>query len=141
MLQFMGLLRIRHDLATGQQPIVSLFLVSLNVLFVLPGMHFLPLFSYLFGCAVFIAACGLSLVEASGSYSLVVGLLLLLLLSYFPGGSDGKASVYNAGDLCSIPGSGRFPGERNGNPLQYSCLENPMDGGTLVDFEKSSFCP
>ena len=47
----------------------------------------------------------------------------------FPGGSDGKASVYNAGDLGSIPGSGRFPGEGNGNPLQYPCLENPMDGG------------
>ena len=42
---------------------------------------------------------------------------------------DGKASVYNAGDLGSIPGSGRFPGEGNGNPLQYSCIENPMDGG------------
>ena len=48
----------------------------------------------------------------------------------FPGGSDGKASVYNVGDLDSIPGSGRFPGEGNGNPLQYSCLENSMDGGT-----------
>ena len=51
----------------------------------------------------------------------------------FPGGSDGKASVYNAyhvGDLGSIPGSGRSPGEGNGNPLQYSCLENHMDGGT-----------
>ena len=47
----------------------------------------------------------------------------------FLGGSDGKASVYNAGDLGSIPESGRFPGEGNGNPLQYSCLENPMDGG------------
>ena len=46
-----------------------------------------------------------------------------------PGGSDGKASVYNAGDLGLIPGLGRFPGEGNGNPLQYSCLENPMDGG------------
>ena len=45
------------------------------------------------------------------------------------GGSDGKASVYNAGDPGSIPGSGRSPGEGNGNPLQYSCLENPMDGG------------
>ena len=45
----------------------------------------------------------------------------------FPGGSDGKASVYNAGDLGSIPGLGRFPGEGNGNPLQYPCLENPMD--------------
>ena len=47
----------------------------------------------------------------------------------FPGGSDGKASAYNAGDPGSIPGSGRFPGEGNGNLLQYSCLENPMDGG------------
>ena len=44
-------------------------------------------------------------------------------------GSDGKASVYNAGDPGSIPGSGRSPGEGNGNPLQYYCLENPMDRG------------
>ena len=44
------------------------------------------------------------------------------------GGSNGKASVYNAGDLGSIPGSGRSPREGSGNPLQYSCLENPMDG-------------
>ena len=43
--------------------------------------------------------------------------------------ADGKASAYNAGDLGLIPGSGRSPGEGNGNPLQYSCLENPMDGG------------
>ena len=47
----------------------------------------------------------------------------------FPGGSDGKASDYKAGDLGSIPGSGRSPGEGNGNPLQSSCLENPVDGG------------
>ena len=40
---------------------------------------------------------------------------------------DGKASVYNTGDLGSIPGSGRSPGEGNGNPLQYYYLENPMD--------------
>ena len=45
----------------------------------------------------------------------------------FPGSSDGKVSAYNVGDLSSIPGSGRSPGEGNGNPLQYSCLENPMD--------------
>ena len=45
-----------------------------------------------------------------------------------PSGSDGKASAYNAGDPGSIPRSGRSPGEGNGNPLQYSCLENPMDG-------------
>ena len=48
----------------------------------------------------------------------------------FNGGSDGKASAYNAGDPGSIPGSGRSPGEGNGNPLQYSCLENPVDGGS-----------
>ena len=47
----------------------------------------------------------------------------------FPGGSDSKASVYNVRDLGSIPGLGRFPGEGNGNPLQYSCLKNPMGGG------------
>ena len=47
----------------------------------------------------------------------------------FPGGSEVKASACNAGDLGLIPGSGRFPGEGNGNILQYSCLENPMDGG------------
>ena len=47
----------------------------------------------------------------------------------FPGGSDGKASAYSVGDLSSIPGSGRSPGEGNGNTLQYSCLENHMDGG------------
>ena len=47
----------------------------------------------------------------------------------FPGGSDGKASARNAGDPGSILGLGRSPGEGNGNPLQYSCLENSMDGG------------
>ena len=46
----------------------------------------------------------------------------------FPGSSDRKESACNAGDLGLIPGSGRFPGEGNGNPLQYSCLENHMDG-------------
>ena len=45
------------------------------------------------------------------------------------GGSDGKASACNAEELGSIPGWGRSPGEGNGNPLQYSCLENSMDGG------------
>ena len=45
----------------------------------------------------------------------------------FPGGSDGKASAYKVGDPGSIPGLGRSSGEGNGNPLQYSCLENPMD--------------
>ena len=52
-----------------------------------------------------------------------------MVLYDFPGGSDSKPSVYNVGDLGSIPGSGRFPGEGNGNPFQYPCLENPMDSG------------
>ena len=47
----------------------------------------------------------------------------------FPCSSDGKVSAYNEGDPGSIPGSGRSTGERNGNPLQYCCLENPMDEG------------
>ena len=47
----------------------------------------------------------------------------------FPGGSDGKESACSVGDPGSIPGSGRSPGEGNGHPLQYSCLENPTDGG------------
>ena len=50
------------------------------------------------------------------------------LLSGFPGGSEVKASASSAGEPGSIPGSGRSPGEGNGNPLQYSCLETPMDG-------------
>ena len=48
----------------------------------------------------------------------------------FPGGSDGKESAHSAGDQGSIPGLGRCPGGGNGNPLQYSCLENAMDGGS-----------
>ena len=54
-------------------------------------------------------------------------LYVCFLLLDFPGGSDSKASAYNVGDPGSIPGLGRSPGEGNGNPLQYSCLENPMD--------------
>ena len=52
------------------------------------------------------------------------------MLLDFPGGSDGKASAYNVGDPDSIPWSGRSPGEGIGNTLQYSCLENPMGGGS-----------
>ena len=53
----------------------------------------------------------------------------------FPGGSDDKESACSVGDPGLIPGLGRSPGEGNGNALQYSCLENPMDGGTrLSDF-------
>ena len=52
-----------------------------------------------------------------------------MILVFWMLSSDGKESVCNAGDLGSIPGSGRSPGEGNGNSLQYSCLENPMDRG------------
>ena len=64
--------------------------------------------------------------------SKVMSLLYNTLSSFvmgFPGGSDGKESTYNAGDLGLIPGSRRSPGEENGYPLQHSCLENPMDRG------------
>ena len=56
-------------------------------------------------------------------------LSLSLGMKGFPGGSDGKESDSNAGDPGSIPVSGRSPGIGNGNPLQYSCLENPIDRG------------
>ena len=52
-----------------------------------------------------------------------------IIVTYFPGGSDSKVSVCNVGDPGLSPGLGRFPGEGNGNPLQYYCLENPMDRG------------
>ena len=60
---------------------------------------------------------------------LAVGLSFVPFITDFPGGSDSKASAYNVGDPGSNRVSGRSPGEGNGNPLQYSCLENPMDGG------------
>ena len=53
----------------------------------------------------------------------------IIQVAAFPGGSDGKASACEAGDRGSIARLGRSPGEENGHPLQYSCLENPMDGG------------
>ena len=65
-----------------------------------------------------------------GAVLCYVGCLTASLVSSqgFPGSSDGKESTCNEGDLGSIPGSGRSPGEGNGNPLQYSCLENLKDG-------------
>ena len=53
----------------------------------------------------------------------------IYICASFPGGLDSKASACNAGNLDSIPGLGRSTGEGNGNPVQYSCLENPMEGG------------
>ena len=64
---------------------------------------------------------------AHSTLSTMVGVLLIMMS--FPGGSDGKESACNAGDPGSIPGLGRPLGEENGNPLQYSCLENSMDRG------------
>ena len=66
------------------------------------------------------------------SYVLTVPVPANFILSYavmFPGGLEGKASACNVGDPGSISELGRSPGEGNGTPLQYSCLENPMDGG------------
>ena len=62
-------------------------------------------------------------------YCLKLIYIIYVYITYgnVPGGSDGKASACNAGDLGSIPGSGRSPGEGSDNPLQYPCLENPMD--------------
>ena len=57
------------------------------------------------------------------------GYIIFLWIYNFPRGSDGKESACSAGDLGAMPGLGRSLGEGNGNPLQYSCLENPMDRG------------
>ena len=56
-------------------------------------------------------------------------MLVVVLIEGFPGGLDGKESTCNAGNLSSIPGLERLPGEGNGNPLQCSCLEKPMNRG------------
>ena len=58
----------------------------------------------------------------------------MLVYIYFPGGSDSKVSVCNEGDLGLIPGLGRSPGEGHGNPLQYSCLENPHGQMSLAGY-------
>ena len=63
------------------------------------------------------------------SYFIIIIFTMRYVDLGFPSSSDSKESACNAGDLGSIPGSGRSPGEGNGNLLQYSCLENPMDGG------------
>ena len=68
------------------------------------------------------------MVQLSHPY-MTTGKTIALTYMDLSGGSEVKASASNAGDPGSIPGLGRSPGEGNGNPLQYSCLENPMDGG------------
>ena len=67
-------------------------------------------------------------------YVVIFKNLILELNLPWPGGSDGKASAYSAGDLGSIPGSGISSREGNGNPLQYSGLENPMDKRSVVGY-------
>ena len=68
--------------------------------------------------------------DKEGHYIMIKGSIqvedITIINIYVPGGSEVKVSASNAGDLGLIPGSGRSPGEGNGNPLQYSCLENPM---------------
>ena len=75
-----------------------------------------------------------SSIPGSERYALEKNKLPTPVFLGFPGGSVGKASAYNVGELGSIPGSGRSPREGNGNPLQYSYLENPMDGGTWLGY-------
>ena len=70
--------------------------------------------------------------EKEANHSRLIG--NRLISKSFPGSSDGKASAYNEGDPGSISRSVRFLGEGNGNPLQYSCLENPTDLGSLVGY-------
>ena len=70
----------------------------------------------------------LNLLIGSSNFLILSSGFSMYSIMGFPGGSEGKASACSAGDLGSIPGSGRSPEEGNGNPLQYSCLENPMDG-------------
>ena len=120
--------------------------------------HFLEYFLYFHNCAIFsllfmyivyffqlkiltviiILNCSSDISNSQGlfasisfdQFSLTSGFLLMgCVYMGFPGGSDSKASVFNEEYPGSIPGLGRSPGEENGNPLQYYCLENPMDGG------------
>ena len=85
------------------------------------------LFLFLFSL---ISHFALSILKLVNTYKCkIYSILLMNWLTDFPGGSDGKASVYNVGDLGSIPGSGWCPGEGNGNPLQFYYLENPTDRG------------
>ena len=72
---------------------------------------------------------GISLAQGLNPHLLCLLHCSWILYHCFPGGSDGKESACNEGDLGSIPGWGRSPGEGNSNPLQDSCLENPIDGG------------
>ena len=105
-----------------------------------PSTYMIPILTWNYDChfngdhtqisiALPLVSCYLW-VRISLDLNLTIKLMKQNYVHDFPGGSDGKASAYNAGDPGSIPGLGRSPGEGNGNPLQYSCLENPTDGRT-----------
>ena len=72
---------------------------------------------------------GLTIASAVAAVIMIIIVIISITMMGFLDGSEGKESARSAGDPGSIPGSGRCPGEGNGNPLQYSCLENPMNRG------------
>ena len=78
-------------------------------------------------CGILVPQPGTELVLTTGSPGKSHHLFILKVIPGLPRLLGDKESAYNAGDVGSIPGLGRFPGEENGKPLQYSCLESPMD--------------
>ena len=84
------------------------------------------------GVCVCIGMCHLYILSSCHLYIRVCVCVCVCVCTGFPCGSDSKESACNAGDPDLIPGMGRSPGERNGNPLQYSCLENSMDRGVWL---------
>ena len=118
-----------------QRPPPSLFLVGDQFLGTalfesFPGLHLIEPYE----TAFFVGQKEWVNVDSFGSFSLTASFpgpkeLDPSFLWGFPGSSDSKENTCNAGDLGSIPGLGRSPGERSGSPLQYSCLENPIDRG------------
>ena len=130
MLQPMGLQRVEHELVTEQQQIDRLLPCpqdnpSLAASFpvILSKLISLRLILLTFKMGVK-TPCHMAMIRIQLPH---VG----KDLGGFPGGSDSKESACNAGDMGSIPGSGVSPGGGNGNPLQCSCLENPMDRGAV----------
>ena len=99
----------------------------MSIEWVMPSNHFILCHPFLLLPSIFGLTSAFS-VGCQLNLSFRIQMTSLTCLA-FGSGSDGKASAYNAGDPGSIPGLGRSPGEGNGNPLQYSCLENPMDRG------------
>ena len=76
---------------------------------------------------------GLAALRATAATGVLAHVTVVVPRLGFPGGSAGEESACNAGGLCSIPGLGRSPGREHSNPLQYFCLENPMDRGDWWD--------